>query len=243
MPLLDLPKEIHHEILSHLDEIVDQIACAAAFPLWDSLLQTKALRSTRYSSDEYYRPGFPRIHRIIHDLASQVSCVVKSGTVECYRLRFQKGSWWDNPNLQDTWDISTCCFLDESLIKPAAEPDGGQSWKLDISTISPLSWSYPQTFEFTEATTVREFIDSSTGANINLEGYLEGEGLPLNTYQEIIVSNCRVFGGGRYGEQERHPQDADVIMTATVSLVRRSTKQYQEWMMTDRHLEATRKFT
>lgn len=68
MPLSDLPKEIHHEILSHLDIIVDQIAAAAAFPLWSSLLQTKYLQATRYYSDHSSNPGFPLIHMMIRYL-------------------------------------------------------------------------------------------------------------------------------------------------------------------------------
>lgn len=163
MPLSDLPKEIHHEILSHLDIIVDQIAAAAAFPLWSSLLQTKYLQATRYYSDHSSNPGFPLIHMMIYDLISMVSCVVRNGAVECYRLRFRRGSWWENPNLQDTWDISTCYFLDERLIKPATGPDDKPPWKIEISTNSPLGWTYLQAFECTETTTVRDFIDASTG--------------------------------------------------------------------------------
>ncbi|KAK6357781.1 hypothetical protein TWF718_002087 [Orbilia javanica] len=243
MSLSNLPKEIHHEILLHLDELVDQIASAAAFPLWSSLLQTKSLQATRYYCDNPNRRSSPLIHKIVRELSSQVSCVVSNGNVESYRLRFLKGSWWENPNFQDTWDISTCRFLDEPLMKPAPGFDSKPLWKVEISTISPLSWSYPQFFECLGSTTVRDFIDASTGGNINLEGYMEGEGLPPGTYQEIVLSGATVYNGGWvYSEQKGpHPKDSEIVMTTTVNIIRRSTKHYQEWMATDQHLRAAGK--
>ncbi|KAK6516051.1 hypothetical protein TWF506_005964 [Arthrobotrys conoides] len=240
MPLRNLPRELHHEILSYLYEIVDQVAAASAFPEWNTLLQTKSLQATRYYLDRSSRQGFPFVHSIIPDLASRISCVVRNGAVECYRFRFQKGSWWENPNLQDTWDISTCDFLDEPLMKAVTGSSNKMAWKVEISTNSPLSWTYPQAFECGGNTTVREFIDASTGGNINLEGYIEGEGLPLDSYQEIIIQGSTIYDGSRYSEYMNPPaRDPEIVMITTVSLVRRSTKQYQEWMATDPHLRAT----
>ncbi|KAF3092610.1 hypothetical protein TWF102_008427 [Orbilia oligospora] len=216
MPLRDLPREIHHEILSHLDEIVDQVAADLALPLWSNLFQTRALQETRYHFDRSRKPGFPSVHSMFQELANQISCVVKNGTVECYRFRFPKGKWWENPNLQDVWDISTCSFLDEPLVKSTADSADKGSWKIEISTISPLSWTYPQPFECSETTTVREFIDASTGSNINLEGYIEGEGLPLDTYQEVIIQGSTVYDGGEYSEYRSPPaRDPEVTMVTT----------------------------
>ncbi|KAK6535778.1 hypothetical protein TWF281_000030 [Arthrobotrys megalospora] len=241
MPIHDLPREIHHEILSHLDELIDQIAAAAASPLWSSILQTKSLKAARYRSDPCDDPGYPLVHNIFFDIGNQISCVVRNGIVQCYRLRFQKGAWWENPNLQDTWDISACPFLEEPLILPAPGSGDKPPWKLEISTSSPLSYSYAQPFQCTGTTTVRDFVDAATGGNINLPGYLEGEGMRLDTYnQEMVLYQASVYSGSIYSDYKNpHAMDPEVIVILRANIVGRSTKQYKEWMETDQHLQTT----
>ncbi|KAK6362575.1 hypothetical protein TWF730_000032 [Orbilia blumenaviensis] len=236
-----LPKEIQHDILWHLDEIVDQVAAALAHPLWCSILQIKSLQATRYQPTGMGNSlGYPLIHNLFFETADQISCVVKDGAVTCFRLRFLRGEWWDNPNLQDTWDISNCPFLDEPLVKAAVM--WGPPWKLEIETHSPLSYTVPQLFECTETTTVRDFLIAGSAGNINLPGYIEGEGFPPGTRQEITVSRSTIYGFRRDSRiKNETAQDPNVIMITNFTIVRRSTKQYLEWMATDQHLESSQR--
>ncbi|KAK6528547.1 hypothetical protein TWF281_009788 [Arthrobotrys megalospora] len=213
----NLPAELQCEILFYLIDIVDQVAAAAASPIWASLLQRKSFQQSRYQTEPKRTPG-PQVHKLLL-LSSrrQLNCVTRNGRVEYYGIRsLPDCETPGNPNSFVTRDISNCPFLDEppfGRINTGTEP---HSFNIDSTTWMPEGYAHYR--KLPVPATIRGLLEEFFR---DIRARLENSGLSPNLFQEISLYEF-------IPSREHKPSDRIGYLNGCI--VRRSVDQYNQWV-------------
>ncbi|KAK6504594.1 hypothetical protein TWF481_006533 [Arthrobotrys musiformis] len=234
MSICDLPPEIHSSILSYLVDIDDEIAATETFSLWRRLLFTKASRGRRYVPSDDPRSPLPPIHKLLatgHRF--RLSCTVRYGNVESYRLLFippeAEENYFSN---YGTKDISTSWFLDEPPLglavsrgegseEPLQTGPGiqGSMYLIDRTGVIGL-----QRIECQNITTIKELI---TVFVKNAQSHMNGAGVRTDLLQEVVFSLNEVT--------RLDWRTLTLILNHILvgKVIKRSAEEHREWLKLD----------
>ncbi|EPS44179.1 hypothetical protein H072_1827 [Dactylellina haptotyla CBS 200.50] len=234
----DLPVEIHLQILSYLD-LDDQIFASDVCSLWRTLIrQDKGLVQNRYLRciNDSRLPGTQTHKLLCAGQEFRLSCTVRNGLVECYRLLFTTDDISPNAYDDTVWptrDISGSEFLDE-LAFPASftDSDGEIPRKIQRALCLYYPSRYPSYQWATQVfwanflgRTVREMVEEYVEKS---KQEMEDGGISIDLLQEIIFSYVDI--------SDINSQPPVEVGSLVGMAIKRPTEKYRSWVRRDRCL-------